>query len=391
MNFTNPTPVTLGLNGSFGGRRYRVAGRVVLSMDDAGETYYWNEFNLAGADGKSATLVYEETERGPEWRLFTLFEPRKPMSVSEAAARRVGDPVIFDDRLLNVTLADESRVVHIEGEAPEGVEVGDVARYFNAGAGSGMVVVSWTGDEIEFYRGLDLPATAVATAFGLPPDRFRALRRGGSMGPAPSGLLVRLAVGFLTLVVLLVAYASCRTNRPGAVSAKTLPAPVAPLSIGASGILNRTGYRVGVHSVVETAQVGLRFDRHEYQLFGDDGSRPVLVQGWRPGTTTWLLLTPFQPRQALGPLQAAALRLGESADLDGAPARVTELFRSTVRQVQSLESSDLTNGAVFYGLAAQSGTNLFVVRWQDSGLTCYRGSVLSAKEVSEAFARKAER
>ncbi|MEI9864534.1 MAG: hypothetical protein WDN00_08275 [Limisphaerales bacterium] len=33
----------------------------------------------------------------------------------------------------------------IEGRAPDGVEVGDVANYFNAEAGDMMQVVSWTG------------------------------------------------------------------------------------------------------------------------------------------------------------------------------------------------------------------------------------------------------
>jgi len=390
MSFNNPTPIDVGMNGTFAGRRYRVAGRVVLGMDEAGETYYWNEFNLVSADGKTATLVYEETERGGEWRLFTLFEPRKPMSVGEAAAKRIGDPVIFDDRVMSVTLVDESRVYHIEGEAPEGVEVGDVARYFNAGVGDGMVVVSWTGDEIEFYRGLDLPPGAVAAAFGLPAEKLGRSLRSGSAPPAASGWLGRLAGGFLAVVILVVVYASCRSGRQRAAPVKP-KAPPAPLSIGTAGILNGTTYRIGGHSLVEMAQVGLLYDRHEYQLFGEDGSRGLLVYGSRPGAKTWLWLTPFQPRQPLTPQQAAAQRMGEKVDLDGVPTPVTELFRATVRQVQSLELSDLTNGAVLYGFTARSGSNLFVTRWQENGITFYRGSLLPAKEVSDAFTPKAGR
>jgi len=364
-----------------------VAGRVVLGMEEAGETYYWNEFNLVGNDGKSATLVYEETERGGEWRLFTLLEPLKPMTVGEAAAKRVGDSVVFDDRLMRVTLVDESRVYHIEGEAPEGVEVGDVARYFNAGAGTGMVVVSWTGNEIEFYRGLDLPPGAVAAAFGLPAERLRRASHSNFASPASSGWLGRLAGGFLAVVILVVVYASCRTSRQRAVPVKP-KTPPAPLSIGAAGILNGTTYRIGGLSLVEMAQVGLLYDRHEYQLFGEDGSRGLLVYGWRPGANTWLWLTPIQPRPPLSPQQAAAQRVGDRVDLDGVTTSVTELFRSTIRQVQSLEMSDLTNGAVLYGFTARSGSNLFLARWQESGITFYRGRILPAKEVSDAFTPK---
>ena len=73
---------------------------------------------------------------------------------------------------------DESLVCEIEGEAPEGVELGDVAHYFNAESGNEMVVVSWTGDEVEFYRGVNIPARAVSSAFGV--------------SAVPSGALSRL-------------------------------------------------------------------------------------------------------------------------------------------------------------------------------------------------------
>ena len=104
--------------------------------------------------GESATLVYEETEHGREWRLFTLFEP----GVSDDRrgrrhqTRRRPD-LNLDGTDVRVTLVDQSRVYHIEGQAPEGVELGDVADYFNAEGGNNMVVVSWTGEEVECYRG----------------------------------------------------------------------------------------------------------------------------------------------------------------------------------------------------------------------------------------------
>ena len=180
MSFANPTPINLGMTGTFNGRPYRVAGRVVMGMDDGGGTYYWNEFNLVSNDGESATLVYEETERGGEWRLFTLFEVEYPLTAADAATKRVGDRLTLDDREVRVTLVDESRVYHIEGEAPEGVEVGDIAHYFNAEASQRMIVVSWTGDEVEYYRGVTISAGPIAEAFNLPRERLRNTARGFS-------------------------------------------------------------------------------------------------------------------------------------------------------------------------------------------------------------------
>ena len=167
MRYDNPTSVRLGMTGDFVGKHYRVAGRIVMSMEEGGGTYYWNEFHLVGDQGNCATLVFEETDNGPEWRLFTLLEPAPQMSFSEVTSKRVGDRMEFEGKTLRITCVDESRVCHIEGEAPEGVEKGDVARYFNAESGNEMIVVSWTGEEIEVYRGLTLPGHAVTSAFGI--------------------------------------------------------------------------------------------------------------------------------------------------------------------------------------------------------------------------------
>ena len=171
MKFDNPTSLRIGMSGTIAGLRYRVVGRVVMGMEEAGQIYYWNEFNLVNDRGEFATLVFEETEDGAEWKMFTLFEPQNPLTAGEAARKRVGDTVnFFQGAPLRVTLVDESRVNFIEGQAPEGVEVGDVAHYFNAEAGNKMQVASWTGDEIEFYNGMDLPRSAVRNAFGLSAD-----------------------------------------------------------------------------------------------------------------------------------------------------------------------------------------------------------------------------
>ena len=184
MSFANPTPIRIGMTGAFDGRQYRVAGRVVLGMEEDGETYYWNEFNLVSDDGESATLVFEETERGGEWRLFTLFEPEFVMTAEDAATKRVGDQLNLDGHDVRVTLVDETRVYHIEGEAPEGVELGDVAHYFNAEAGSRMVVVSWTGEEVEYYRGVTVAPAMTA--------KLASLLQGGGRVDARRGALASL-------------------------------------------------------------------------------------------------------------------------------------------------------------------------------------------------------
>ena len=83
------------MTGKLSGTQYRVVGRVVLGEDEDGDTYYWNEFNLESDGGGVATLVYEETEQGGEWRLFRLFEPASPADRGgrgHQARRRPAEP-----------------------------------------------------------------------------------------------------------------------------------------------------------------------------------------------------------------------------------------------------------------------------------------------------------
>jgi hypothetical protein len=358
-------------------------------MEEGGETYYWNEFNLVSDSGESATLVYEETERGGEWRIFTLFEPQSPMTVPEAAAQRVGHTVNLEGQPIPVTLVDESCVYHIEGEAPEGVEVGDIAHYFNAGADNRMIVVSWTGDEIEFYRGLNLPRGTVASAFGLPSDVSDAgSRTSGTIRSASASKVISAIVVFLACVILFAALASRRSARQSKAVVKTGPPPSA-LALGGTGVLEGKKYRIGVHTVVEIARVGQIFERHEYHLTDEAGNRALLIYGSQPAARNWLLYAPIEPAISLTPQQAAAKRIGETVITDATAATISDLFQLTIRQVESLETSELKSGEVLYGFGGKSGDALILARWNTNGVAFYKGKAL--KEVAAAFSQKVEK
>ncbi len=390
MSFQNPTPVTLGLTGDFLGRRYRVVGRVVLGEQEGGDTYYWNEFNLLGDDGNSATLVYEVTDGGGQWRFFTLFDPKNPLSVAEAAGKQVGDTINLEGRPLPVTLVSESRVYDIEGQAPEGEAVGNVACYFNAEHGDVMVVVSWTGDEIEFYRGVDLPRGVVTAAFGLPKEQTGFFAGSSWRNQTPRPALPNWLRRFVpALVILLVAlvwggsggrFWSCRSH------ARTKPAlPAAPLSLGMSGTLERSTWHVRGHAIAEISEVGQLYDRHEYQLVNEAGHQALLVFGTKTGARDWVLFRPVQPAVPLTPVQAAAKRVGDEFDLGSTPATITGILLSILRRTEAQDLPDFANGTVFYGFTARSGAGPILVRWSANDIIFYLGQFLSAKEVQTAF------
>jgi hypothetical protein len=379
MRYDNPTSVKLGMTGEFVGKRYRVAGRVVMSMEEAGGTYYWNEFHLVGDDGRDATLVYEETENGPEWRLFTLLEPAPPLTVAEAAARRVGETIQIEDKTLRITCVDESRVCAIEGEAPEGVEKGDVARYFNAESGSEMIVVSWTGEELEVYRGITLPGHAVTSAFGITGIPSGALDHLSS-SPDDTGKKIK---GWIILIALLTTVGAIVSVRLTRRQSPELPRlPKAQLAIGSTGRLNSAPYHITGRAEIEIDSVGRRYLRHEYSAVDDAGNASLIWQGTEQGADKWMLLTPITPTHGLTPRAAGALRLGDGIAVDETILRVTQHFLTRVQKVAG--AAPLPPGEL-YGFAARGTNGVVVARWNENAITFYRAISPSEKNPAKTF------
>ena len=163
------------------------------------------------------------------------------MTAEEAATKRVGDPLNLDGTDVRVTLVDESRVYHIEGEAPEGVEVGDVAHYFNAGGGEHMVVVSWTGDEVECYHGVNLSQSIVAAAFNVRLPAFSSQCRRAAL--ALTALATKVIVGAVVAIIVFAGYcAFFPKHRPPAVIKTS--APPSRLMTGSAGRLQGKEFRI---------------------------------------------------------------------------------------------------------------------------------------------------
>jgi hypothetical protein len=396
MSLANPTPLQVGLSGVLGGRRYTVAGRVVMSMDEGFSTYYWNEFNLVNDAGETATLVYEETENGPEWRLFTLIEPPPAITADEARRRRVGDQVSLDGQTLRVTLVDQSRVRHIEGTAPEGVEVGDHADYFNLGSGHRMWVVSWSGDEVECYRGVTIPASVVARAFELTLPSSKSSRlftaghsNGETAMPKWAGNLVVLLVivGFFVVIGM-----NCRSSKPVHRSSdvpKTLPAPVSKLAVGDTGRLGNRFYRVVGHSVREVRRVGLVHQWHEYHLIADDNAGEILVLGLLPPQRTWHLFQGARTDVPLTPHFAAAKRLGDRVRVNGADLTVVDLFLSQPHATEGEPLPGLSRTSTRYHFRAEAPGDVVLASWDNGGVELMRGWKLTEEQVVTAFGSKA--
>ena len=388
-NHDNPTALRIGMSGVLNGCRYRVAGRVVLSMEQGGETYYWNEFHLIDDSGQSATLVFEETENGPEWKLFMLFDPVHPLTAAEAARKKVGDVVNLEGAPVPISLVDQSRVCYIEGTAPEGVDAGDIADYFNADDGWRMLVASWTGDEIEFYRGMVLPPGHVAAAFKLPASESEPGPASGAYVSEPgasSGLIVKIIPAVLTALIGFAAYSQWQTTHQRRAPAKPITR-AAPLVTGSSGNLSSISWAVAGHAVVQIAKQGAVYDCHEYHLRDDAGKSALLVCGLTGNPTDWHLLRSASSVPALTPVQAAARRAGALVTLDGRALVIRDLFQAQVLSRDGELPAGVASENVAFGFIARSPADLALVRWTATAIEFYVGTALQEKEAISSFRR----
>jgi hypothetical protein len=389
MSFHNPTQIRLGMSGAFFNRNYRVIGRAVLGVMEGGQAYYWNEFYLQSGGGAAATLVFEETEGGCAWRLFTMFDASPPMTAAEAETKREGDAVNLDGAYLHVTRVDHSQVYCVEGKTPEGIETGKVAHYFNADAGSRQIVVSWTGEEVEYYSGMTTSASMVALAFKL--QGFRAWRFMASSGR--SWLNAQIWMPAVLILALIGVPLGCfidlsRSRRAPAVT--VTQAPASPLNVGASGVLNDTEYKITGHELLEMAEMGRRWQRHQYDLNGPGDNEAWLICDPSPTGPVWLFYSRLQPDERLTPQEAGAMRAGQKVNLDGSAVAIRELFRCTVRFSEGGSVFGGQAGDVFYGFTGQISSNrVLLVRWNQTNIIYQQGIPVPARTVLTAFGQVA--
>ncbi|MEO6995311.1 MAG: DUF4178 domain-containing protein [Lacunisphaera sp.] len=395
MSNSNPTALLIGASGVLDGRRYTVAGRTVLSVVFDGETYEWNEFNLVDSSDKALTLVYEEAEDGPEWKVFKLFEPLRSISAADAKAKRTGEWVDFGGTKARVTLIDRSRIVFVEGRVPEGVAPGVEADYFNAENGDRMIVVSWSGEEVECYEGSVTSARRIEAAFGLPPAAVARSSLSGGMGGGSNFSPHLMVVAVVVVVSLLGFFGLSRPHNSGlrlaaSVPQKRLAAP-SPLPVGAVGVLAGKTFRVVAHALVEISRLGDRFDGHEYALTTASDDHALLVEALQGKSTDWYLLTTGITPADLTPFEAASFRQGQSVLVDGRARQVTQLFQLRVISKDGDDSVLPWPTGMGYGFLAKpdgvaGDANQWVLaRWTETGIKSYRVSIVSDSALRNGF------
>ena len=387
MSNANPTPIRVGMTGTFAGKPYTIIARVVMGMEDAGETYYWNEFYLSDGSDRIAMLVCEDVYGAQQWRLFTEFTPTKPLTAREAGLKQVGDSVNLDGVSAEVTVVDQTRVYFIEGKAPDWVSVMDEAQYFNAEAGGKMWVVSWSGDEVEYYRGMQLHPELVAQALKLPLNSFKKASASSAVGASLSGGAVGKVFGFIVFGVISLglagafrgcsqpSYRSSLTPAPTVVVRQPTPPP--PLPVGTNVVVEGRSYQVITHRVTGFTKVNAQWNTHHYQVTNDSGQTSLLAVRLQSSANNLRLFKPHAATRPPTPATAAAMRVGDTVTLDDYTGTITELLMSheVSRTGPPIEGLG-TNGLTYHYLATGSN-GMLLASWNAERVVFHRGQNVS--------------
>jgi hypothetical protein len=246
-----------------------------------------------------------------------------------------------------------------------------------------MIVVSWTGNEVECYAGERISSRLLANALNLQGwSSFSFAVMDGRRGFNRVFLVPVFAAAFAALAMIGVVSTVRSAKRPPAVA--VFNAAASTLPVGASGVLRGTHYQIAAQALVEISEMGLRLQRHEYSLRDDDGGEAVLMDDPRP-TTNWFLCAPLHPEHPLTPQQAARLGGGQTVILDDRTARLTELFRCTVRESGESGPGSRSPGDVSYGFVASTGSDFLLARWNATNISWYEAKPLPASVVLAAL------
>lgn len=382
--FNNPTALGVGQEGVIFGHRGTVVGRSVLK---SGDGYRWDEYHLRLTDGADTTLVYESGI----WKRFDLFDPDVKLSASDAADCGVGEQVTLRSGPAEIKYVGQSRIVYVEGKAPEGYRVGSEAHYFNAEAGNQLFVVSWTGDEVEFYEGQSLPRGEVERAFGLPEPSLLARVFSGGSGGLDSWFddgnrlagVIMVAFGIFVALFFLGGGSSEPTAEPpppGPASALHLPGR-------AQGRLDGHLYAISGHRLNEIAEMRGRFGRHEYDLVDERGGRALLIQELARDARQWYLFRPAPDSVKIPPNLAATFKQGWVLRVEDDQAVVRTLFLCSTIDCDGDVPPGVRKGSVRYGFTAQTKDGWVLARWNETDVEIQVGRILSEQEVREAFGR----
>ena len=159
--------------------------------------------------------------------------------------------------------------------------------------------------------------------------------------------------------------------------------------MGATGNLKGTQYHIAGHAVLEIGEVGLFYERHEYQLTNDGGQTARLVCGVNNGDVNWTLFTPLHPLLPPTAMECAAKKTGEVVNVDGVQGPVSHIFLSSVRQSDSPEELDWNGSSLHYGYLAKSPYATLLATWNSVDAKFYQGVDLPVKTVMAAFAASA--
>jgi hypothetical protein len=139
--------------------------------------------------------------------------------------------------------------------------------------------------------------------------------------------------------------------------------------------------RVQARAVVEVGRLGRNFDHNEYLLSDPSGKLSLLVEAPLGDPSEWCLAERISA-QPLDPLRLGALKAGQSIEREGRVYGIRELQVYRSRKTEGADTANTWSNEPRYGLLANAGEDLLLLRWDERNVWCYRGRRIDAKSVN---------
>ena len=164
--------LTNGARGTLAQHAYTIESQAIVEVARVSGKHDRREYQLRDETNQRALLVNGLSGGSKEWHLFRLVTPPRDLTPYDAATKRRGAPVNVDGHTLQVADLFQSKALSVEGPDSDAIP-GTVQYGFVAREASDWLIVRWTENQIQFYRGPAVPESDVIAALGVAPGQSK--------------------------------------------------------------------------------------------------------------------------------------------------------------------------------------------------------------------------
>ncbi len=160
-------PFAIGTTIQRNGTNFQITTHALMEIDAVGTIYERHEYTLLDDNGHFALLVTGENPGAKSWTFYTPLDPLVPPTITESAARKIGDVVNVDGITATVSQLFQSNIRSVDNATLTDWRAGDVSFNYVARSENNLLLARWNNSGIRFYHGKTVsPQEFKTVAFG---------------------------------------------------------------------------------------------------------------------------------------------------------------------------------------------------------------------------------